>query len=161
MENQAETIEFLASAKLAEMDEKDVQKLVSKERSSWSRGQVETLKIDRITTIEAKALNENQKIKKLAVMREIVDKLLKNEISRHLHQLRGVPYQVSERGIRVPLLQYNRSKLIESCKEKGFEFNQDLSNLIGYISVPGKKNPGNMIPVIKPVLEECKAQVEE
>lgn len=155
-EPETPTIEKLAEQQLAEMDEKDAMKLVTPIRQIWTRAQTETLKVDKITSMEVKLVATDKELQKMALQKRILESRMNERLNKILNRSRGLPYQVSEKGVRVNLKLYNLTQLRECCGKKGLDFEADLFNMIGYIRPVSKAMTAEgAIPVIKPILEKC------
>ena len=148
------TVEELAKEQLVGLDEKDAMKLVTPLRQTWTRAQTVTLKVDKITSMETKLVAGDRELQKMALQKRILEGRIMDRINRILKENRNLPYQVSEKGVRVDLEKYDLATLRKCCNEKGFDFEQDLFNMIGYIRPISKgMTAEGAIPVIKPILE--------
>nr|WP_319372487.1 hypothetical protein [uncultured Methanobacterium sp.] len=148
------TVEDLAEEQLANLDEKKAMQLVTPLRQTWTRAQTETLKVDKITTMETKLVAGDRELQKMALQKRILEGRIMERINKILKENRNLPYQVSEKGVRVDLEKYDLATLRKCCNKKGFDFEQDLFNMIGYIRPIGKgMTAEGAIPVIKPILE--------
>jgi len=155
------SIEKLAEQQLAELDEKEAMKLVTPLRQNWTRAQTEILKVDKITTMEVKVVAGDKELQKMALQKRILESRIMKRVDKLLNDGRGLPYQVSEKGIRVDLEKYNLDCLRKCCNKKGFDFEQDLFNMIGYIRPISKAmTTEGAIPVIKPILEKAFIKVK-
>jgi len=156
MEQEVKTVEKLAEEKLEMMDEKEAMKLVTPLRQNWTRAQTETLKVDKITTMEVKVVAGDKELQKMALQKRILESRIMERLDKLLSDGRGLPYQVSEKGVRIDLEKYNLDCLRKCCNKKGFDFEQDLFNMIGYIRPISKgMTAEGAIPVIKPILERA------
>lgn len=69
----------------------------------------------------------------MALQKRILEGKIMDRIDEILSGDRSIPYQVSEKGVRVDLEKYDLATLQKCCNKKGFDFEQDLFNMIGYI----------------------------
>jgi len=151
-----QSIEDLAKEKLAEMKESEVKKLLTPLRSTWTGAQVETLKVDKITTMEIDSIVKDEDLQKLAIQKRIIDQKITARIDEILKEGRTVPYQVSEKGVRIEMDQYNLLQLAEICPEKGLIMQTDPYSGKAYIKPASKgMTTEGAIPVIKPLLESA------
>lgn len=150
------TVEELAKEQLDGMDEKDAMKLVTPLRTNWTRAQTETLKVDKITTMETKLVAGDKELQKMALQKRILESRIMTRINKILSENRNLPYQVSEKGVRVDLEKYDLATLQKCCGKKGLDFEPDLFNQLAYIRPVSKAmTVEGAIPVIKPVLERA------
>lgn len=155
MENQ-KTVEELAKEQLEGMDEKEAMKLVTPLRTNWTRAQTETLKVDKITTMETNLVAGDRELQKMALQKRILESRIMTRINKILKDNRNLPYQVSEKGVRVDLEKYDLATLQKCCGKKGLDFEPDLFNQLAYIRPVSKAmTVEGAIPVIKPVLERA------
>jgi len=157
-----ESIEKLAEKELATMDEKAAAKLVTPLRQNWTRGQTITLKVDTITKMEVNLVAGDPELQKLAIQKRLIDNKVMNRINEILHTSREIPYQVSEKGVRVEFDHYDVARLKLCCPKKGLDFEVDLLNMVGYIRPISKgMTTEGAIPVIQDVLKGALLKADE
>ncbi|KAF5037399.1 hypothetical protein DSECCO2_565110 [anaerobic digester metagenome] len=131
-------------------------KLVTPIRQTWTRAQTKTLKIDKITTMETKLIATDKELQIMALEKRILEARMFDRVNMLLGSDRGLPYQVSEKGVRVDLEKYDLATLQKCCNKQGLDFEQDLFNMIAYIRPVSKAMTAEgVIPVIKPILERA------
>ena len=157
-----ESIEKLAEEKLATMDEKAAAKLVTPLRSTWTRSQTITLKVDTITKMEVNLVAGDKELQKLAITKRLIDNRIMDRIDEILKDYRELPYQVSEKGARIDLEKYDVPRLKLCCPKKGLDFELDIFNMVGYLRPVSKgMTTEGAIPVIKDVLQGALIKVED
>lgn len=161
-EPETPTIEYLAEEQLAKMDEKAAAKLVTPLRSTWTRSQTVTMKVDTITKMEVNLVAGDNELQKLAIQKRLIENRIMDRIDEILNDYRELPYQVSENGARIDLEKYDVPQLKLCCPKKGLDLELDLFNMVGYLRPISKgMTTEGAIPVIKDVLKGALVHVEK
>jgi hypothetical protein len=148
------SIENLAEQQLAEMDEKKAKQLTTPLRQNWSRAQVVAMKIDKIVGMETDLVATDKELQKLALQKKIIEGRISDRIDEILKNRRVIPYQISEKGVRIDLSMYDIPAIRDCCEKQGFEFDEDFYNNFGYIRPIGGQRVENAVHLIRPILEK-------
>ncbi len=146
----------IAKEKLESMEAADVRKLITSGKSTWTRGQNVTMKVDRLAGNEKDLFQGDDELIELLVLEQVVSEKIRERMNLILARSREVPYQISARGIRVRLEAYDQEKLKATLDEAGIGFEVDRYEDVVYIKRVNKyKGVEGSIPDIKPILDEC------
>jgi len=149
-----ESLEIIARKKLETMEAGDVRRLITMGKSTWTRGQNVTTKMDRIAKNEADLFQGDDELIELLVMEQVVKEKIRKRMNTILARSRSLPYQISDRGIRIHFSDYDMEKLKLGLNKVGLDFEPDYYNEVAYIKPISKfKGVEGSLPEIKPILE--------
>lgn len=149
-----ESLEIIARRKLETMEAADVRKLITSGKSTWTRGQNVTTKVDKIAKNEADLFSGDDELIELLVTEQVVKEQIRQRMNTIISKSRGTPYQISDRGIRIHLSDYDQGKLKIGLNKAGLDFEPDYYNEVAYIKPISKfKGVEGSLPDIRPILE--------
>ena len=149
-------VEELAKEKLEKMEAGQVRQLLTKARSTWTRGQTETVKTDKLLKNEVDLVNNDPELQLLLVQQEIISEKIRQRIRLLISSSRSAPFQVSSRGIRISIPDYNLEMLAEECDKAGWDIIPYHADGLAYLNPIGiMKSAENDMHEILPALEKC------
>jgi len=149
-----ESLEIIARKKLETMEAGDIRRLITMGKSSWSRGQNMTTKIDKIAKNEADLFQGDDELIELLVLEQVVKEKIRTRMNNIISKFRVLPYQISDRGIRIHLEDYNQELLQKAMSKADLDFEPDYYNEVAYIKPISKfKTAEGSLSDIIPVLE--------
>lgn len=148
------TVVDIARQKLESMDSGDVGKLITQGKSGWTRGQNVTMRVDRFAGNEKDLFQGDDELIELLVLKQVIEQKITERMNTILSKSRGLPYQISDRGIRIHMSAYDMEKLKKGLNKAGLDFEPDYYNEVAYIKPISKyKGVEGSLPEIKPILE--------
>jgi hypothetical protein len=156
------TLEEEAQKCLELMEAGEVKSLLSSGRSSWTRGQTESVKTDKILRNEIDLLTGDEELTLLLVQEQIIKQRKNRRIRSILDKARPVPYQMSSRGVRINIEDYDFQALPELCNKARWDLIPYHYEGVAYLKPisRGKSAEGSLSEII-PVLEGCKVKDEK
>lgn len=146
-----------------ELDEKEIQKLITKGRKAWTYVQKETITVNTLTEHEIQLCNDDPELGKIMILQELLKEAATKRIDEIIQEDRELAYTITDKkGVRVDLEGYDLEILRKCCEVNRLELEEDSFNNVAYIRPLSKsKRIWRVLGDIRKVLQASLKKGEE